>query len=81
LHVQIEKVLSRIGSPCRADDVPSVFCILSRELQPNATIRAGDGVELLSVSATLLEQVSTACQLRFTRVFLDTLIQRLQGTT
>lgn len=46
----------------------------------NATIRAGDGVQILSVSATLLEQVSTNCQLRFTRMFLDTLIQRLQGS-
>ena len=50
------------------------------DVKRNATIRAGDVVELLSVSATLLEQVSTACQLRFTRVFLDTLIQRLQGS-
>ena len=49
------------------------------EVKRNATIRADEAVELLSVSATLLEQVSTACQLRFTRVFLDSLIQRLQG--
>ena len=46
----------------------------------NATIRAADDVELLSVSATLLEQVSNACQLRFTREFLGALIQRLQGS-
>jgi serine/threonine protein kinase len=50
------------------------------EAKRNATIRAAESVEILSVSATLLEQVSTACQLQFTRVFLNTLIQRLQGS-
>ena len=50
------------------------------DVKRNATIRAEDDVELLSVSATLLEQVSSDCQLRFTRVFLNALIQRLQGS-
>ena len=45
----------------------------------SASIRACRPVTVLSVSATLLEQVSTDCQLRFTKVFLRTLIQRLQG--
>ena len=45
-----------------------------------ATIRARDEVTVLSVSATLLEQLSTDCQLRFTKVFLTQLIRRLQGT-
>jgi serine/threonine protein kinase len=45
----------------------------------NSTIRAETAVTLLSVSATLLEQVSTDCQLRFNKVFLRALIQRLQG--
>jgi serine/threonine protein kinase len=36
-------------------------------------------VAVLSVSATLLEQLSTECQLRFNKVFLATLIRRLQG--
>ncbi|MGI9330650.1 MAG: protein kinase domain-containing protein [Gammaproteobacteria bacterium] len=45
----------------------------------NSTIRAASSVTILSVSATLLEQVSTACQLRFTRVFLGEMIRRLQG--
>ncbi len=43
-----------------------------------ATIRALDAVTALRVSSTLLEQVSTACQLRFNRMFLRTLISRLQ---
>src|SRR5512139_208931 len=44
-----------------------------------ATIRAANAVTVLKVSSTLLEQVSAACQLRFNRVFLRTLIGRLQS--
>jgi serine/threonine protein kinase len=44
-----------------------------------ATIRAVDNVTVLKVSSTLLEQVSASCQLRFNRVFLRSLIGRLQG--
>jgi eukaryotic-like serine/threonine-protein kinase len=44
-----------------------------------ATIRALGPVTLLQVSSTLLETLSAACQLRFNRTFLKTLIQRLQG--
>ena len=45
----------------------------------NASIRTHESATILSVSATLLEQASPQCQLRFTRVFLRTLIRRLQG--
>jgi CRP-like cAMP-binding protein len=45
-----------------------------------ATIRAASAVTVLKVSSTLLEQVSASCQLRFNRVFLRTLIARLQGS-
>jgi serine/threonine protein kinase len=41
---------------------------------------AEDAVTVLSVSSTLLEQASTECQLRFNKVFLRSLILRLQGT-
>ena len=44
-----------------------------------ATIRAASAVTVLKVSSTLLEQVSASCQLRFNRVFLRTLIGRLQA--
>jgi serine/threonine protein kinase len=44
-----------------------------------ATIRSADNVTVLKVSSTLLEQVSASCQLRFNRVFLRTLISRLQN--
>ncbi len=43
-----------------------------------ATIRATGQVTALKVSATMLEQVSAACQLRFNRMFLRTLITRQQ---
>lgn len=44
-----------------------------------ATIRAIDNVTVLKVSSTLLEQVSASCQLRFNRMFLRSLIGRLQN--
>jgi serine/threonine protein kinase len=44
-----------------------------------ATIKANEAVTVVSISATLLEQLSTECQLRFTKVFLSSLIRRLQG--
>ena len=44
-----------------------------------ATIRAHEAVTLMKVSSTLLEQVSASCQLRFNKVFLRSLIGRLQG--
>jgi CRP-like cAMP-binding protein len=44
-----------------------------------ATVRAVTAVTVLKVSATQLEQVSVSCQLRFNRVFLRSLIARLQG--
>jgi serine/threonine protein kinase len=44
-----------------------------------ATVRAQGNVTLLRVGATLLEQASASCQLRFNRVFLRSLIERLQN--
>jgi serine/threonine protein kinase len=45
-----------------------------------ATIKARNSVTVMKVSSTLLEQVSASCQLRFNKVFLRSLIGRLQGT-
>jgi len=45
-----------------------------------STIKVNDSAVILSVSATLLEQASAACQLRFNKVFLQTLIRRLQNS-
>lgn len=44
-----------------------------------ATIKAQSTVTLMKVSSTLLEQSSAACQLRFNKVFLRSLISRLQN--
>jgi eukaryotic-like serine/threonine-protein kinase len=44
-----------------------------------ATVRAQGTVTVLKVAATLLEQASPSCQLRFNRVFLRGLIERLQN--
>jgi serine/threonine protein kinase len=44
----------------------------------SATVRALGNVTLLKVGSTLLEQVSASCQLRFNRVFLRSMIERLQ---
>ena len=44
-----------------------------------ATIVARTPVTLIRVSSTLLEQASSHCQLRFNKVFLRSLIERLQG--
>jgi CRP-like cAMP-binding protein len=44
----------------------------------DAVLEAEGSVTLLKVAATLLEQASVACQLRFNKVFLRELIERLQ---
>jgi len=46
-----------------------------------ATIVARNDVLLMKINATLIEQVSTECQLHFTKVFLHTLVKRLSETT
>jgi eukaryotic-like serine/threonine-protein kinase len=50
-----------------------------RGAKRQATIVADGDVQVLQVSSTLLEQASSACQLRFHKVFLRRLILRLQG--
>ena len=50
-----------------------------RGAKRTATISAATEVTLVRVSSTLLEQSSSECQLRFNKVFLRALIERLQG--
>ena len=50
-----------------------------RGAKRTASIRANGSITILRVSSTLMEQVSQACQLRFNKVFLRSLIKRLQG--
>ena len=49
------------------------------EARRQATIRSIGPVTLLQVTSTMLETLSASCQLRFNRMFLKALIQRLQG--
>jgi CRP-like cAMP-binding protein len=51
-----------------------------RGAKRTATIKAAGPVSVMKVSSTLLEQVSPSCQLHFNKVFLRSLISRLQGT-
>jgi CRP-like cAMP-binding protein len=51
-----------------------------RGAKRQASICADGAVTILRVSSTLMEQVSSACQLRFNKVFLRSLITRLQGS-
>ena len=50
-----------------------------RGARRTATISATTPVTLVRVSSTLMEQASSACQLRFNKMFLRSLIERLQG--
>ena len=50
-----------------------------RGAKRTATIKADGEVTVMKVSSTLLEQVSASCQLRFNKVFLRSLIGRLQN--
>ncbi len=50
-----------------------------RGAKRTATIKADAPVTVMKVSSTLLEQVSASCQLRFNKVFLRSLISRLQS--
>jgi len=50
-----------------------------RGAKRTASIKAEGPATILRVSSTLMEQVSSACQLRFNKVFLRSLITRLQG--
>lgn len=51
-----------------------------RGAKRQASIKADGPVTILRVSSTLMEQVSSSCQLLFNKVFLRSLITRLQGS-
>jgi serine/threonine-protein kinase len=46
----------------------------------SATIRARESMQMMKINATLIDQVSVDCQLRFSKVFLKTLVRRLSNT-
>ena len=51
------------------------------KIKRTATVTAREPVSTMKVNATLIEQVTNDCQLRFYRVFLRVLIDRLAKTT
>jgi serine/threonine protein kinase len=73
--------VERNGHPIGRLDVGDCFGETSyvRGARRQATIRAQKDATIVQVSSTLLEQASPACQLRFNKVFLRTLISRLQA--
>ena len=76
-RVLIEANEKTVGTFETGDCFGEASCIT--DAKRTSTIKAEDAVTVLSVSATLLEQVSAECQLRFNKVFLRSLILRLQG--
>ena len=76
-HCAVERHGTRLGTLDTGDCFGEASYV--EGAKRTATIRAGLAVTVLKVSSTLLEQVSASCQLRFNRVFLRTLIGRLQS--
>ena len=76
-EVQVRRGGSRVGALRKGDCFGETSYV--SDARRTATIKAKDHVTLLRVSSTLLEQVSTACQLHFTKTFLRSLIERLQS--
>ena len=66
------------GRPRRARAAASARPPSPKARAAISAITADGPVTLLKVTATLLEQTSIACQLRFNKVFLRELIERLQ---
>ncbi|NIL94751.1 MAG: protein kinase [Woeseiaceae bacterium] len=77
--VSVEANGSSLGTLSNGDCFGETSYVRGAKRQ--ASIKANGAVTILRVSSTLMEQVSSACQLRFNKVFLRSLIQRLQGTT
>jgi len=77
--VEVHKGDNRVGT-LHAGDCFGEMGYLAKAKR-TATIIAVAKVSLLKVNATLMEQASITCQLRFSKVFLRTLIDRLSRTT
>jgi CRP-like cAMP-binding protein len=52
-----------------------------RKARRTATVTAKDDVNVLKIDATLLDQTSMACQLRFNQLFLKIVLERLAQTS
>jgi eukaryotic-like serine/threonine-protein kinase len=76
-EVSVQSGRRKVGSLSDGDCFGETSYV--RGARRTATISAMGPVTLLRVSSTLLEQASSSCQLRFNKVFLRSLIERLQG--
>ena len=76
--VSVEANGNRIGTLNSGDCFGETSYVRGAKRQ--ASIRAHGHGTILRVSSSLMEQVSSSCQLRFNKVFLRSLIKRLQGS-
>ena len=76
-HVKVERHGQELGRLDSGDCFGETSYV--RGAKRTATIKADGEVTVMKVSSTLLEQVSASCQLRFNKVFLRSLIGRLQS--
>jgi len=75
--VRVESNGNNLGSLANGDCFGETSYVRGAKRQ--ASIKADGAVTILRVSSTLMEQVSSSCQLRFNKVFLRSLITRLQS--
>jgi serine/threonine protein kinase len=78
-QVQVKKGGKGLGKLKEGDCFGEMGYIAKSER--TATVTTKGGVTLMRVNATLIEQASLQCQLRFHKVFLRTLIERLARTS
>ncbi len=78
-EVSVRKQGAQIGT-LRVGDCFGEMGYLSKA-ERTATITADSDVVVLKINSTLMERVSVTCQLRFNKVFLQTLIERLARTS
>jgi len=76
-NVNVTKASEHVGELTAGDCFGETSYVRGAKRQ--ASIQADGPVIMLRVSSTLMEQVSSSCQLRFNKRFLRALITRLQG--
>ncbi len=78
-EVAVVKAAKQISTLTKGDCFGEMSYV--SKTQRSASIVAIDDVELLRIDAALMEQASTPTQLRFSQIFLRTLIERLASTS
>jgi serine/threonine protein kinase len=78
-EVDVRKGSNRISLLSKGDCFGEMSYLAKSER--TATIVASKDLQLIKISATLIDQVSVDTQLQFSKVFLRTLVKRLSATT